>query len=408
MNRINKYFFLLLLPLVWGLSACSDDNEIWDDEDFKCEKYVGEDYSEVVSINDFIDRLIKDYGVTEEMLAPHKKELNMIKMMNVKCNVHAIRYNTVDPNGNPVVASGIIYYPLNTESKGVVEIVPINRSKIDCGTLYYYAPEALGVVLGYACIMPDLIGCGSTENLPIAYLQHENCAQVCADMRKAAEEYIYLKYHHEISKETYIFGYSLGGPGAMMLDRLYTQHPELGVKVKSVFSGGGAYEPLLVIEQQLSASRCDYAITPNILWSINQYENLNLNFEDIFVGELKQNYKEWCNGYMPIAELTGRLGTDINGYISKTFANEVLNGTKYKYLLDAIKSKNVPLDWIPESKVYLYHANDDYYVATACSDKLNKYLVSKGVDVQYKKVDEHHIMVGATMAIDFMMMLMNE
>ena len=263
-------------------------------------------------------------------------------------------------------------------------------------------------MIGYICIVPDLVGCGSTAELPICYLQHKNTARVSVDMRLAADEFIYNHYHHHLPKESILFGYSLGGSIAMSLAREYQLHPEYGVTVTDIFAGGGAYEPLEVVKAQLEMNRSDYAIIPNILWSMNYYDKLNLDFDNIFIGPLKDNYNDWCTGYVPIAQMTQQLGTTISGYFSESFLNEYDTAEKYRPLMKALTEKTLPLDWVPKAKVHLAHADEDYYVPTVCGDRMYEYLKNSGADVEYKKYNAHHVLAGLLMGVDFAYFLMNK
>jgi len=44
--------------------------------------------------------------------------------LELKVSVTAISYNTTDPGGNPVIASGIIVQPVGIPSRGVIHVPP--------------------------------------------------------------------------------------------------------------------------------------------------------------------------------------------------------------------------------------------------------------------------------------------
>ena len=296
LNLVNNQLIHLIVWLVLlTFASCSQEEEqvLPEMKENTFEKVL---YSKDVTLTEIIKDLLEEYQVTDDMLGPYQTILNIIYSLNIEYEVHAIAYNTITPKGEPVLASGLVYYPKTNEPKGVIEISPINKSKIDCGTQKYQTPEVLPGLMGYICIIPDLVGCGSSEDYPISYMQHPNVATVSADMRKAAEEFIRQHYHQELDKESILFGYSLGGSGIIALAREYQLNPSHGVKVEHVFAGGGAYEPIAVFDALLAQNRSDYAIMPNIIWSMNYYDDLNLDFNKIFKGKLLKNYQSWCDG----------------------------------------------------------------------------------------------------------------
>lgn len=257
--------------------------------------------------------------------------------------------------------------------------------------------ETISGTLGYVSILPDLIGCGSTEELPISYLQHDNAARVSADLRRAAEELIREKYNKTISNKSLLFGYSLGGSVSWALARYYAKHPELGVDVKEIYIGGGAYNPEIALQAFTSTRYSQYAILPNILYSMDYYDKLSLDFNTIFRGKLLENYRDWCTGQVPIAELTQRLGYDIGEYINVDFLSDG-NPVKQR-VMKAVATKNISNDWVPTGKVHMYASRNDTYVPRECSDQLYEYLQSVGAKVDYTLLEEDHVMGGLVMGL---------
>ena len=386
--------------------ACSENENFVKGTQY--EKFDKVLYEKTITLRETLQDVLLQYGISDEMLEPYKSVLTILYGLDIKYKVYAVTYHTITPQGNQIKASGVIYYPLTSKPKGVIEISPVNKSKGTCGTERCTMAEVLPGMIGYICLVPDLIGCGSTAELPISYLQHENIATVSADLRCAAEEFICSVLHHELSKESILFGYSLGGSGVMSLARYYAQNPSLGVKVNHIFAGGGAYNPMEVVKAQLAFSRSDYAIIPNILYSLNYYDQLNLDFSKVFKGELLENYQTWCDGYMPIADLTKKLGNDVTNYLSEGLIDSVQTADEFKPLMKALEEKCVPHDWKPEAKIHLFHSKYDYYVPTVCGNEMYAYLKKVGADVTYKLYEAEHVESGLLMEIDFIKFLLKD
>lgn len=397
--RGNAFHILWVALPIFFASCQSDDAPA--PEPVVATVFVEQLEEKTISFDDVLDHEMANYGFTDEDLKAYSAQLQLLRMLTNRCTAHAISYRTVTPQGTPTVASGVVYVPKATNAiSGVVEISPINKSKGFCASKYMYTFEAVPSLLGYVTIIPDLIGCGTTSGLPISYMQHENVARVGADLRQAAEEFLSSRYNISLSKESKLFGYSLGGSGAWALARYYQQHPERGVNATEIFVGGGAYTPNKALDAFIASPQSDYAVMPNILYSMNYYENLNIDFSKVFKGELLDHYEEWCEGTIPVPDLTKMLGKNISAYINYDFFNN--GNADYVKLRNALDKNAIPNDWVPKAKIHLYHSSNDTYVPTECGDELYKYLKSVNADVTYKKYEEGHVDTGLLVGIDAM------
>lgn len=414
-SLIKDVIFTLLFMSLF-LSCERNESDLFEPVEY--EKFSGVLFSKTLRLEDVMDEVFRQFGIQsiESILRKQGIPENEIKSITVQIklyiklsseyDVHGITYHTVNPKGEKVVASGVLYYPKSHNPKGVIEVVPWFKSKNECGTVNYYMPEVIPGINGYVYIVPDQIGYGSTADLPIGYLQYENVAVVSADMRQAVEELVYNHYHRKLDKKSILFGYSLGAGGALTLARYYQQYAERGVKVKNVFIGGGAYDPALSIESQFSSYYSEHAACPNIICSLNYYEDLQLDFNRIFKGELLKYYEEWCYGQYSIDKLTQLLGTDLREYFTDSFLKKE-DSPEYQHLLQSCRQKRIPNDWTPAFKIHLFHGKDDTLVPIICSDRLYDNLRSRGADVTYKQYEANHMGSAQLMIIDFWKFLNN-
>ena len=393
-----QFLLILAAPLLW--CACSEEERLPAIEYTVLEEIK---VKETITLQETIDFLFEDYGIAPDMQAYIEQRIEPLRLLTTDLTAYTITYNTTSPDGKPIVASGVVYYPKRGKPKGVLEISPINKSKTDCASKNVRTAEIAPAFLGYICIIPDLVGCGVSEDLPISYMQHENAAIVSADLRKAATELIRNIYGKAIPNQSIIFGYSLGGGISWSLARHYQLHPELGIQVTDVFTGGGAYYPRLAVEAFSATGYSDYAILPNILYSMNYYDQLRLDFTQIFKGQLLENYEDWCQGFISIPQLTKILGRDLHEYIDFSFLSD--DNPDYQRLLTVADTKAIPNDWIPKAKVHIYSSKEDTYVPRQCSDQLYEYLVSVGADVEYVLMEEDHVMGGLVFGEAFLQYL---
>ncbi len=384
---------LMALAVSFFILACSESEEFVPAEPQVLTEVVR---TETVTMQDIVDYLYAEYsedvGVSDELKAAYEQDLAPLRVLACDLTAHSVRYRTTAPDGSPIIASGVVYYPQRNSPKGVLEIMPINKSKHDCVSASLRTAEALVACLGYICIIPDLVGCGASANLPIAYMQHENAAVVAADLRRAADELIQNTYRHKLPSTSIIGGYSLGASIAWALARHYSLHPQLGVEVQEIWCGGGAYDPSVAVNAFIDKPYSQYAVLPNIICSMDYYDHLGLDFTRIFRGELLQHYREWCTGNLSIWKLTPLLGYDMSTYLQMEFFAD--DNPDFQKLMQVVKSKSIPNDWVPHTKVHLAHSREDSYVPRACSDELYAYLQSVGADVEYSLMEEDHVVAG--------------
>ncbi len=341
--------------------------------------------------------------ITEDMVAPYRQQIRLAGLRARRYKGHAITYHTTDPHGRPVVASGMVYYPQSGTPKGVIEALSFNKEKLKCPTKEPGCGELLSGMAGYIVIVADKLGYGNTESMVIPYMYHENIAKVSADLRVAATELVRNIYGRRMPSPTILGGLSMAASEAWALARHYHLHPELGVRVDHVWMSGGAFRPTQVLEHQLHTQHTDYAFIPNILYSLNHYDNLGLDLQQIFKGELSEHYEEWCTGYVPVLELSERLGSDISQYLNLDFFRD--DNPDYQRLLAALAKNDIPNDWVPTCAVHLYHGRDDTFVPVSSSRELADYLKSVGANVEYVETETDHFNCCIAMALDLVTVL---
>lgn len=385
---------MLMALLMACLSSCSDD-----EERLSAVPYAVLDT--IVSTQDItFDAALHDVaeqmGLGDEDLAPYRQRLNMAAMRSRVYHAHVITYHSSDPDGKPVIVSGVVYYPKSGKPRGVIEALSYNKNKMDYPSANIANLELLQGMAGYIVIVSDQIGCGVTDTMVVPYFNHDNTVRVNADLRRAATELVRNEYGRSMPSWTLISGFSFAASEAWALARYYHQHPELGVEVAQVWLSGGAYHPVAVFQEQLRSRHADYAFIPNAIYSVNHYGHLGLDLHQVFRGELREHYEEWCTGRMALRQLTERLGTDVGQYLNLDFFRD--DNDDYRRLMDCMRRMDIPDDWVPTCNVHLYHARDDSYVPVGCSDTLAAYLRSVGVDVDYVVTDGGHLDNGIQMA----------
>lgn len=396
MSRFSKLAVFILVSAMSVIAvSCNRETESFGE----CKYYDSLISKKSITFMEEIRWSMEQFGVGEEALDQYKDLIDRVAKLAPDYTVYAIRYKTVDTEGKEILASGIIYYPESLKVKGVALISPFNKSKGLSGSSSGLVAEAIPVMSGYIGIIPDLLGYGETSEYPICYYQNDNVVRLSDDMRKAAREFLLRERFYNIGNSLYLAGYSFGGSNILALARHYDIHPELGIKIKGLFVGGGAYHPYETFRDIYENGFSGYSVLPSIVWSLDKYENLGIDFSQVFIGRLKDEYETLITGQLRFNELTSILGTDIHAYLNDSFFRE--DNPMWLRLKASLLSKDIPFDWIPSYEVRIYHSQNDEAIPISASDALYAYFKEKGVKVEYLHGSNgSHITMGMEMSVD--------
>ena len=314
--------------------------------------------------------------------------------------VAALSYPTIDPNGKPVTASGLVFHPVNRKSKGVIDFMPTAHMDSEGGgTDELYAIEGILILMGYTVIIPDLLGSGISKHLPIPFLFAENTGRVAYDMRRAAAQYLWDEFRYPFPSETIIMGYSLGGSAALAAQKYYETHHSNTVKVKEVYASSGAYDLQVAFEVFAKTGFSDYPAIPNIILGFKHYyfdeRGETLDLTQIFTGDLLANYTHWYNGIYTSPEIMEMLGTDLHAYLHEDFFKPYeQQNASIQSLYPFLKENSLTEGWRPKAPIYMTHANVDTYVPTECAEAAVRSFRRAGANVSYISYPGTHLTTG--------------
>ena len=331
------------------------------------------------------DSLIVEFGDGFDA-SKYETAFNMAGKLGKDVHFVSLLYNTVDPKGQPIVASGMVAYPEKGRFLGTIEVSPICKEKYMCGTERLFTIECLPSIRGYVVIVPDTIGYGATKDEAIPLLQSENIARVGVDMRLAVQEYLTsVGETRKLPRRSIIFGYSLGAAGALELASYYHTHKDLGVKIKYMALSSGAYDPYLAIGSTIQKGRNEYLVYPAIALGMNRWMGMDMDYSKIFQGKVLEDFDKITEGNDNLGHLARDVyGTDVRGYLHPDFFTEEQNEDVRK-LYDGLKSLKVSAGKgrLPyHVRISLRHSVEDTYVPIECTDQLYKEL---------RKAGYHHI-----------------
>lgn len=332
-----------------------------------------------------VDVLFGAFGVEDYPDITSKLEY-IISSRNFRAVV--ITYRTTDPSGVPVIADGTLYYPLDCEIRGVVEMSGIAHMNKNGGSSEDIPVlEALPVLAGYAVLIPDMIGYGkygNTKEMFHPFMMTDNLGRVTWDFRLAAAEF-FRKLGYEIPRRTIISGYSYGGGVGLAVARYYQEHHRSDVYVERVVVGGGACDLNATFRGFAANPICTYPLLPGIIMSLDHYYGLDLDYSMIFRGPLADNYASWYDRTRNASGLVSLIGEDMRGYMHPDFFRPLEERNSEFRKLQPILDMNSAVDgWVPYMPVYLYHSTEDEYVPVEAADYAYREFRNKGAYIVYK------------------------
>lgn len=314
-----------------------------------------------------------------------------IKLPNLQVKVEEIKYHTTDPQGDKVIASGIISYPVTGGYDEVVlaEHITISADK-EAPSNMMCAMESALALFNCFVISPDYIGFGATKDKVHPYLHTENTAQVSIDMLFAVREYM-ASLEETLPKDIYIVGYSQGGAAALAVQKMIEEKYASDITINKTMAGGGPYDLTAIFDQFTETDYTGYPCSvPMVIIGMDNGDNLQLNYNKVFTGDLLTHYKEWINSKKyTTGAINGKLATNtISHFIHADMFTEKKNSEFTK--LYASLAKNSLIDWKPKAPVMLVHGEKDEAVPFVCAQNAFDSFTAKGCHVELTTVPSDH------------------
>ena len=382
MNRKGLALLLLL-----ALGACRHpDIEYLDFETFKV---LSVNYSHVVQ-NGNLNPEVALMGDTDLDGDPDTKVAStqavtlvrdLLGSIHSRNLVHiAGQFEGHDIDGAPMKQSGKLVLP---ESGPIKNIILVSHYTIganfECPS-QTFPLEALFADKGYAVVIADYIGFGTTADRIHPYMHTESTARSVVDMALAVKPYLKYIGREPESDEVILFGYSQGGSTTLaVMDILQDEYPEF--PIKQVYAGGGPYDLAATFDysMEVGVTGIPCAI-PMIVQGVNEGERLGLNMESFFKERLLEHYNDWINSKKyTVKEINRQIASrDLRDIMTEAGRDRSSGETAllYKALL-----KNSTLNFIPRAPIYLFHSRTDQTVPFVNAEHAEAYF--KGRDIRY-------------------------
>ena len=299
-------------------------------------------------------------------------------------DVYRLTYETIDPNGDPTMASASIAVPgeLSVPAR-LVAYLHGTEIKRDEAPSFTSEEKDVGVVyagLGYLAILPDYLGLGVDDTRLHPYNHAASEASATVDALRAART-LFASLGLEDTGELFLTGYSQGGHAAMATHRDVEQNYSDEFTIVASAPGAGPYD--------MSGTMLDFVLDDNVhpnpyyfpyvLLGYNSIYELVEDDGDFFAGELKQTLPPLYDGMTPAQAINDVLPDSPLQAMDPNYAQAVQDDPNHP-LRVALRDNDV-YDWTPMAPIRLYQCSGDEDVMPENADVAFAKLQQNGANV---------------------------
>jgi pimeloyl-ACP methyl ester carboxylesterase len=283
-------------------------------------------------------------------------------------NLIKIDYNTIDPAGNPTVASGLLILPA-----GATNALPLLSYQHGTILKKTDAPSQLqggyevGLIFGsegYAVACPDYLGMGDGSKLH-PYLHAKSEATAVIDMLRAVRSVCKSK-NVVLNDQLFMMGYSQGGHVTMAALKAIEEEYSSEFSVTACAPMAGPYD---LSGTQLNyvlrdASYPDPGYLPYLLFAYNKVYNIYPDLSTAFASPYYDEFKSYFNDN-PASELSAVDNLWPPSMIPTDILNPALVQSLKQNQEDPLRlalKENDLYDWAPKSPLHICHCDSDKHV----------------------------------------------
>lgn len=294
---------------------------------------------------------------------------------------YKIIYRTVDPKGNIVNASGVVFIPKGKEINSLVSLhhgTQTKRTMVGSENVLNAFDGLIAASLGYYAVVPDYLGLG-VSNILHPYHHAETSANTVIDMIRAARKFAQTK-NVRLNGQVFIAGYSEGGFVTMAAHKEIEKNYRNEITVSASAPMAGAYDLNFTARTILQRETYDqpsflsfFFVTFNSIYGWNR-------INDVFNSPYAEKIPALFDGTKTTTEISRELNNSINQLFKQKFIDDFLNGNETE-IINAFTENSV-VDWKPVAPMRLYHGNADEFVDYENSVRARDNFLSLGANVE--------------------------
>lgn len=293
--------------------------------------------------------------------------------------MYKLTYNTIDPFGQEVIASGVIAYPENNDEAFPIiswqHGTEVKRDNVTSIRGFNVLSNVL-TGSGYIFLEPDYLGLGDSEIIH-PYCIKEPSAWTTIDLIRAAKSFLQMNNEIESNNEVILFGYSEGGYVTMAAHKIFEQNNLDDFNLIASFPMAGPYDlsETMVDLMLLQEPYGEPFYLPYVLVPYITYYDMG-SLYDFFLPEYASMF-----GFLFDGNYSG-------GYINSIMPEIPIQVLLPEVIEDFTNNLNHPLrlnlsendlyDWSPISDMYLFHGIGDELIPYENSLKAYNYFINNG------------------------------
>ena len=304
-------------------------------------------------------------------------------------SMYKVVYNTIDPYGNEVIASGVIGYPENLNQAFPMiswqHGTEVRRENVSSNNGFNILSLWL-TTRGYIFLEPDYLGLGESELLH-PYCMKDPSAWTTIDLIRSAKTFFNnedenIFYPITSNNDLILFGYSEGGYVSMAAHYILENQNINDFNLLASFPMAGPYDLsgimvdlMLTQEPYGEPYYLPYVLVPYInyyeLGALSEYflPDYAEMFEYLFNGEYSGSY---INSIMPEIPIEVLLPSVI-----EDFTNDTSHPLRLKLF------ENNLWDWSPNADMYLFHGLGDELIPYENSELAYNSFINSGSENVY-------------------------
>ncbi len=287
----------------------------------------------------------------------------------------AVKYMSVDVNGDSIEVSGKVFYPKDGKIRNVILVSHYTIGADREAPSQTYSFEGIYAAYGYCVVAADYIGFGVSKEEVHPYLQAETCGRNVIDMGRVAMTMIRDRKLKMESNEIILFGYSQGGACTMHVLRMLETYPEFAgeFQIKQVYAGAGPYDVARTydycVKQDETGIPC---AVPMIIQGMSLSMQPTLDMSYFFKEPLLSNYNDWLNSKeYTTNEINKKIGSN---YLHDILTENAMDRTKEETarFYTELLLNSVPSTYKPKAPLHMFHSMDDQTVPFVNSQLLQR------------------------------------
>ena len=288
---------------------------------------------------------------------------------NYDVNLYKIDYNTIDPEGNPTLASGLAIVPVSTTKSfpllSYQHGTTLMKTNVPSQMKGDFEAGLIFATDGYIVACPDYLGLGDGTQLH-PYLHAKSEATAVIDMLRAVRQFCKTK-GFLLNNQLFLTGYSQGGHATMAALKMIEEQYSTEFNITACSPMAGPYD---LSGTQLNFVMRDIAYaTPGYLPYVifaynniyNMYTNLNLVFLPPYYDEFKVYFGNNPTSDLDVVDSLWPSSEIPSAVLQPNITQSIIQNPNDPLKL-ALKDNDL-YDWAPKSPVHLCQCDADEQVS---------------------------------------------